>query len=203
MKKRVICLTGGIGAGKSAVADYLGELGAEVIDADLIGRELTSPGSPLLKDIFLAFGPEIRSDDGSLDRKALARMVFSDRKLLGRLNEITHPAIAAEIEKKISGSTAETICVVAPLLIESGHHDMGDAIWVVDAPLAQRVARVMKRDGGSRREVLMRIRAQAPAWKLKKLADVVIGNGGPPEDARVQVLRAWKDFKGVAADGIA
>lgn len=191
MDKRVICLTGGIGAGKSAVADYLGELGADIIDADLIGKVMTKPGSPILEGIFLAFGQALRREDGSLDRKGLARLVFSDRKLLRRLNSLTHPAIAAEIRKKISESTAEIVCVVAPLLVEAGQEDLGDVIWVVEAPLAERVSRVMRRDGAGRRDILLRMRAQAPPWKLKKSADVVIYNGSSPEATRSQVLAAW------------
>lgn len=194
MNKRVICLTGGIGAGKSAVSDYLGELGADVIDADLIGKAMTEPGSPILESIFLAFGQGLRREDGSLDRKGLARLVFSDRRLLRRLNGLTHPSIAGEIRKRISESAAEVVCVVAPLLIEAGQEDLGDVIWVVEAPLAERVARVMKRDGAGRRDILLRMRAQAPPWKLKKSADVVIDNGSSPEAARSQVLAAWRSL---------
>ena len=149
----IIGLTGGIGSGKSTVAEYIAQLGVPVIDSDRISRELVVPGSPALGEIAAAFGPEMILEDGTLDRSRLRRQVFADPQQRRRLEAILHPRIYAEMRRRIQALDTPYCVLVIPLLLETGATAMVDRVLVVDAPESLQRQRV-KRRGGMEDETL-------------------------------------------------
>lgn len=198
----VIGLTGNIGSGKSTVSRRLESLGAKVIDADRVAREVVIPGTPALKEIVRSFGPDILNSDGTLDRKKMGDIVFNDPGARAKLNGITHPrikeAIRLEIEKlnlHPDSCTCDGVVVLeAPLLIEVGLHHQVDEIWVVKIDKKEQVERLIERDDLTAEEARRRIAAQLPQEEKLKLARRVIDNSGDPEQAIKQVDRHWADF---------
>ena len=177
-------LTGGIASGKSAVAARFAERGLPVVDADVVAREVVEPGSDGLQEIALAFGDEVLSPDGALDRKKLAAAVFEDQRKLARLNAITHPRIAALSAKKLGDLAARgqpLACYEAALLVENGLADAFRPLVVVSAPLEAQVARAALRDAASAEHVRARIAAQRPLADKERLADVIVRNDGSLE----------------------
>src|SRR5262252_5280931 len=164
-RRRVIGLTGNIGSGKSTVARMLGELGADVIDADQVARDVVKPGLPAHDEIVAEFGREVLAADGTIDRKALGTRVFGDAAARLRLEAITHPRIAMETQRRIGASKAPVVVYEATLLVENGIHKALDGLIVVTAPETQQVARVVARDGLAADEVERRLAAQLPAAK--------------------------------------
>ncbi len=198
---RVIGLTGGIGSGKSAVARMFRDLGAEVIDADQVARDVVEPGQPALADLVAAFGPGILGPDGRLDRKRLGERVFADADARKRLNAITHPRIGAETARRIQALGAQGASVViyeAALLVENGLHAGLGGLVVVSAPEETQIARVVARDGLSEAEARARMAAQLPLAAKIAAATHVIDNSGPLEHTRRQVEQAWKHIRGSA-----
>jgi dephospho-CoA kinase len=203
---RVVGLTGGIASGKSTVARLLAQLGAVVIDADAIVHELQAPGSPLLAELARAFGPQILTAAGELDREALGALVFGDAQARERLNAIMHPRVAAEMLRRLASARERGAAVVVldiPLLFEGRRAGTGtgaavgfDATLVVAASEEQQVDRQMRRDGRSREEALRRVRAQMPLAEKKALADVVIDNSGSPEETERQLRRFYESISG-------
>lgn len=193
-------MTGGIGAGKSTVARILKELGAKVIDADMVARKVVEPGKPAWKEIKSVFGSQYLNPDGSIDRRALGNLIFNDEKARAKLNAITHPKIKAEIQKEIEVYRRQepqgVVVIEAPLLLEAGMEDMVDEIWVVTAPEEVRLERLVKRDNLSREEALKRIRAQLPEQVKFKYATRIIDTRGNLEATRVAVLAAWEELRG-------
>ncbi|MDH3521038.1 MAG: dephospho-CoA kinase [Myxococcales bacterium] len=195
----VIGLTGGIASGKSSVARIFEELGATVLDADAIVRELQSPGSPVLEEIAAAFGRELIRDDGSLDREALGAIAFGDEGARRRLNAIVHPRVAAEITQRVAAARAQGAAVIVidiPLLFETRDSaDSGveptqfDATVAVHVPQSLQIERQMLRDGCSRAQAEQRLRAQMPLDHKRSLADFTIDNAGTPEETERQVRR--------------
>jgi dephospho-CoA kinase len=184
---KVIGLTGQIGSGKSLAASLLEELGAAVIDADALAREVTAPGRPAYEEIVAAFGPGYLLAGGGLDRKALAALVFADEKARRRLNAITHPRIREEAKRLIAWYRAqgrELIVLEAALLIESGFNDMVDETWLITAPARQIYARVASRDGLSEAEIAARLEAQTPPKQQAGQADHIILNDGSEQSLR-------------------
>jgi dephospho-CoA kinase len=179
-----IGLTGGIGSGKSLVARRFAELGAPVIDTDLLAREIVEPGQPALEEIFGAFGSDLRRADGTLDRAALRARVFAQPGLRSRLEEITHPAIARAMEDRISALPEETayVVLVIPLLLEAGWRDRVDRVLVVDCPEQVQVQRVMQRDGIGADAASAMVRSQATRGQRLRAADDVIENDTPDLD---------------------
>jgi dephospho-CoA kinase len=191
----VIGLTGGIGTGKSAVARMLAELGAAVVDSDALAREVVAPGQPALAEIAAAFGPGVLAPDGSLDRRALGRIVFSDPAARRRLEAITHPRIREESARRVEAARAAGygVCVCdVPLLYEVGYDALGlyDEIWVVTAPEEVQLARVRARDGLDEAAARARLAAQWPLALKVRRADRVIDNGGSLAETRRQVEAA-------------
>jgi dephospho-CoA kinase len=194
---RIVGLTGGIASGKSTVARMLTELGAIVIDADAIVHELQAPGSPLLAEIIEAFGPQILTADGALDRPALGALVFSDAEARERLGSIVHPKVGAEMLRRIAAarsSGAALIVLDIPLLFEGRARGTGsaaqfalDATILATVPEEAQVERQMERDGCDREEALRRIRAQLPLEEKQRLADYVIDNSGSRAETERQV----------------
>ncbi len=203
---RVVGLTGGIGTGKSTVARLLAALGAVVIDADRIVHELQAPGTPLLARIRDAFGPEILRSDGALDRERLGRLVFADAASRKRLNELVHPAVGAEMVRRLAAARAAGAALVVldiPLLLEgraASRADPGRAktasdlvseVIVVYAREDQQLERQLARDGATPEHALERIRAQLPIEEKRKLADHVIDNSGSLADTERQVRELY------------
>lgn len=186
-------LTGGAGAGKSTVARRLAELGAVVIDADALAREVLEPGTDGLREVVRAFGEQVLRADGSLDRAALAAVVFADADRLRQLEQITHPRIAARTSELVTDAAADAVVVHdVPLLVEKGMAPAYDLVVVVDAPVEQRVRRLVAR-GMSEPDARARISAQATVEQRRAVADVWVDNGGSTDDLIEQVDRLWHD----------
>lgn len=187
----VLGLTGNIASGKSTVSEILRELGAKVIDSDLVYRELVGPGQPLLAELAAHFGNEIVATDGSLDRPALGKIVFSNSSALADLDRITHPAVIAEVSRRLTSIADGVVVLDAVKLIESGHAERCNAVWVVSTPPDEQVTRLMRRNTLSEEEARRRVAAQPPMAAKLARADLVIDNSGSLEQTRGQVLRAW------------
>jgi len=191
----VIGLTGGIGAGKSAVADFFSRRGATIIDTDVIAREVVTPPSPVLDALVAAFGREIIHADGTLDRPALAAAVFGHRDREAQLNRITHPAIRERTLAIIKAQPASAnVVVVVPLLFQSGFEAHCDTVVSVIAPRAQRVERVMRRDNVSSAQVDERMAAQLDDEEYERRADVVIRNDGDLAALERASSEAWTEL---------
>jgi len=193
-----IGLTGGIGSGKSMVAQRLRDLGAAVVDADAIAREATAPGAPAYAAIVGAFGQSVLCRDGSLDRKALAARVFADEAARRQLNALTHPHIRqrmAEEGARLAATPGVGVIVFdIPLLLETTDgSDLGlEGVVVVTAADAVRIARLTARDGLTPRDARQRLDAQMPLAQKVARADWVIDNNGSAEQTREQVLKLWE-----------
>ena len=184
-------LTGGIGAGKSTVAALLEERGAVVTSADEVARDVVSPGSDGLAAVVAEFGDGILAPDGSLDRSALGRLVFSDDLRRARLEEILLPLIAAEAWARMDTVPAGQVVVYdVPLLVEGQMQDMFDLVIVVEADLELRLERLSGR-GMNRDEALARIAVQATDEERRGVADVIVSNSGAIEDLSAEVDRLW------------
>jgi dephospho-CoA kinase len=197
---RVVGLTGGIGTGKSTVARMLAGLGAVVIDADAIVHELQGRGTPLLARIAESFGAEMLRPDGALDRERLAKLVFSDPAARKRLNELVHPAVGAEMLRRLEAARAAGVALVVldiPLLLEGRARaepgraktasDLVSEVIVVYAPESAQIERQVSRDGATPAHAAERVRAQLPIEEKRKLADHVIDNAGSLADTERQV----------------
>lgn len=190
-----IGLAGGIGSGKSEVAARLSELGADVIEADAVARELVAPGTPLLEKLVGEFGDGILRPDGSLDRRALAGIAFASDEALGALNESTRPPLVAEIVRRSEALERERpggiMVVDAALLVQWGVLDMFDVVLVVRAPEDVRVARLTAA-GLSEDDARARMRSQLGDEEMSAAADVVMDNDGTLEDLLRAVDAFWE-----------
>jgi dephospho-CoA kinase len=187
----VLGVTGNIASGKSTVVSMLRELGAHHIDADLVYRDLVGPGQPLLQTLVEHFGEGIVADDGGLDRKALGAIVFSDPDKLKELDALTHPAVIAETDRRADAIREGVIVMDAVKLIESGHHEVCDEVWLVTAPEEVQVQRVMARNNVDEAEARRRVAAQPPLEPKMAAADVIIDNSGTLDSLRLHVTDAW------------
>ncbi len=189
---KLIGLGGGIGSGKSSTSVLLAERGAIIVDADLIARQVVEPGGPVLSKLVERFGSEILSPEGTLDRKALADLVFPDPAAVKELNAITHPAIGREIERQIAEhhGTDRVVILDAPLLFDRDRPGMAARILVdVDEEIA--VQRLVTFRGFDEADARRRIAAQMSRTERRAKADFVIDNSGSPNDLRDQVEQAW------------
>lgn len=189
---KVIGLTGSAGTGKTTVARYLKTLGAEVIEADAVAKELTAPGKPLLAKIAAAFGPDFLSPEGSLDRAKLRRLIFSDQAARNRLNEITHPEIIAAIKKWLAElhkrpHPPQVSVIEAPLLLETGLDHVVDEVWVVIAEREAVIRRIVARDRIPPEQAQAVIAAQMAQEEKVRRAHRVIDNSGEFNRTREQV----------------
>ncbi|NLY71848.1 MAG: dephospho-CoA kinase [Clostridiales bacterium] len=176
---KLIGLTGGIGTGKSTVSEYLIELGYKVIDADKISREIVEPNSETLNKIAKEFGDEILLQDGSLNRKKLADIVFSDPDKKALLDSIMHTKIIdIIIERAKSYDNEKFVFLDVPLLYETNMDELVDMVWVVDADEETRINRIMIRDKLTREQAIDRINNQMSQSEKVKKADYVIDNSG-------------------------
>lgn len=181
-------LTGGIGSGKSTVSARFAELGAEVIDADAITRELQAPGQPTLAAMVERFGPGILRPDGSLDRQHVADLVFGDADALADLNAIVHPAVGQEIGRRLAAlaDTDRVVILDVPLLVESGRDDLV-ALIVVDVDPEVAVRRLVEHRGFREDDARARMARQVTRAERTARADLVIDNHGSVDDLRGQV----------------
>ncbi|WP_277210483.1 dephospho-CoA kinase [Isoptericola croceus] len=190
-----IGLTGGIAAGKSVAARRLRELGAVVIDHDLLAREAVAPGSVGLAEVAEAFGEQMIAPDGALDRPALGRLVFDDPAARERLERIVHPQVrrlAAEQEAAAGAADPRAVVVHdVPLLVETGQAERFHLLAVVDAPAAQRVGRLVNGRSLTEAEARSRVAAQADDEERLAVADVVLDGAGTPDELRAQVDELW------------
>lgn len=185
-------LTGGIGSGKSTVSALLEERGAVVVDADRIVRSLQEPGEPVFEAMCEAFGPSIVADDGSLDRQAVADLVFGDDEALKTLNGIVHPAVGAAIAERLVelAETDEVVILDIPLLVESGRDDMA-AVIVVDVDPEIALQRLVEHRGFSEEDARSRMARQVSREDRLAKADVVLDNSGTLEHLETQVDALW------------
>jgi dephospho-CoA kinase len=190
----MVGLTGGIGAGKSAVADRLAAHGALVIDADLLARESVAPGTDGLAEVVATFGDQVQAADGSLDRPALARRVFGDDVARRRLEGIIHPRVRERTAQLVAAAPSDAVIVNdVPLLVEAGLAGAYEIVIVVLADEEVRLARLTRDRGMSRDEALARIRAQASDEQRRAVADVVIVNNGTLDELHRRVDEVWRD----------
>ena len=188
-----IGLTGGIGSGKSTVAALLAERGARVVDADRIAREVLEPGTPGLAAVVAEFGAGVLTDAGSLDRPALAAVVFADPAARARLDAVVHPLVRARAAEALASAPEDAVVVQdVPLLVETGQAGSYDLVLVVEADETIRVERLVER-GLTAEDARARIASQATDEQRRAVADVVLRNDGDRTELTAQVDRFWAE----------
>ena len=191
----IIGLTGGFGTGKSYVAGIFRSLGAKVIDADLLAHDSIKRGSSAYKKVVALFGPSVLKAGREIDRPKLGRLVFGDKRLLKRLDEIIHPEVISEIKKKLrQTSKGDVVVIDAPLLIEAGLAGMVDELVVVACPKSEQIRRCMRKFGVDKKEVLKRVKSQISLTKKIKMADYVVNNNGPKAETREAAKKIWRQI---------
>lgn len=191
---KVIGVTGGIGSGKSTIAKILYDLGASIIDADKIAREITTKGQPIMEEIVGYFGPGVLDEEGELARKKLSEIVFTDSKKIEVLNSITHKYIADKIKEelnKLEEAKAEIVVLDAPLPVKHGFLDVVDEVWVVIVNKDIRIKRIMERNNITDEEALARIKMQKDDEEYLKLADEIINNDGSVEELEKSIAKLY------------
>jgi len=200
----IVGLTGGVASGKTAVSEALREEGAYIIDADQIARELVQPHRPAWNEIIRTFGKDILRGDGSIDRKKLADKIFVDPSQRKLLNQILHPLITGEMDRRtieIGQKNPEAIVVIdAPLLVEVGYHRRTDKLIVVISTQAEQIERLKVRDGIDSEAALRIVFSQMPVEEKVKLADFVIRNEGSLAETRERAKEVFRELKKIAFD---
>jgi len=190
----LVGLTGGIGSGKSTVAGLLARRGAVVVDADALAREVVEPGKPAFDAIVERFGAEVVAEDGTLDRSALAAIVFEDEEARKDLEAITHPAIGEEFTERVTSVPGDAVVVMdVPLLVETKRRSY-DVTVVVEASRETRLARLEQR-GVSRSDARARMAHQASDEERRAVADILIDNSGDEATLRSEVDRVWAELQ--------
>ncbi|WP_340380959.1 dephospho-CoA kinase [Streptomyces sp. SS7] len=188
-------LTGGIGAGKSEVSRLLVECGAVLIDADRIAREVVAPGTPGLAAVVDAFGADVLTADGSLDRPGLGSIVFADPEKLAVLNSIVHPLVGARSRALESAAPEDAVVVHdVPLLTENGLAALYDLVIVVDAGTDTQLDRLVRLRGMTEEDARARMAAQATREQRRKIADIVIDNDVPLPELERRVKDVWAEL---------
>ncbi|RQR39019.1 dephospho-CoA kinase [Burkholderia sp. Bp9142] len=196
-----IGLTGGIGSGKTTVADMFAARGTSLVDTDLIAHRITAPAGLAMPAIEHAFGPDFVAADGSLDRAKMRALIFSDDDARRRLEAITHPLIRAETDREAREAQGPYVIFVVPLLVESGNWKArSDRVLVVDCPVETQIARVMRRNGFTREQVEAIIARQATREaRLAAADDVIVNDATTPEALAAQVDALHQRYLGFAA----
>jgi dephospho-CoA kinase len=201
----IVGLTGGIGSGKSTVADRLVERGAALVDTDQIAHALTAPGGAAIDALRAAFGDHAIAPDGRMDRAAMRDRVFSDPQARKTLESILHPLIRAHTDAGVDQARAQGapyVLVAVPLLVEGGRaKERFSRILVVDCPEAVQIERVMRRSGLPREQVLAILAAQASRAQRQAVADDLIDNSGPPEALNPQIEALDARYRSLSAAG--
>ena len=190
----LIALTGGIASGKSTVAEIWRNLGALVIDADELAREVVEIGKPGLAKLVEVFGESILNPDGSLNRKRLGDIVFSNVESRRQVEEILHPLISAEFERQASASATEHVVYAIPLLVESNGKYRFDRICTISAPEAVRVGRLVRYRGFNEADAWARVRSQVDDGQREQIADVVIQSDCTLSELEASARAAWKEL---------
>jgi dephospho-CoA kinase len=194
-----IGLTGGIGTGKSAVVRILAELGAPVIDADKVGHAVYLPGEAAYRDVVETFGTDVVAFDGTIDRRRLGALVFSDPDALRRLNAIVHPRIRERLRTMVRAmrerGERHPIVIEAAVLIEAGWEGLCQEVWLVTASEAQVMGRLERERGLHPDDIRRRINAQMAEQERRKHATVLIENNGTLEQLREKVTALWRDVR--------
>ncbi len=191
---KVIGLTGGIGSGKSTVSQLLAELGAVIIDADKIGHETFKPGTEAWRDVVAAFGEQILTPNGEIDRKKLGEVVFDHPESLARLNQMMHPRMYETVQAKIEECRQQGAAVAvleAAALIEANWTSLADEVWIVTAAESVVLERLKRQRGLAEEQTRARIRSQLSPEERLKHADVVIDNTGGLDELRGKIKALW------------
>src|SRR6056297_577924 len=196
----VIALTGGVASGKTAVSDRFAELGVPVIDTDVIAREVVASGSGGLAAIEAAFGSDMITAEGTLDRPALRRKIFDEPGARTRLEDILHPRIAEQARRQLSTLQAPYAILVVPLLIESGMFSNADRVLVVDVPEDVQIERLMARDSASREQAEAMLAAQASRDQRLARADDIIENTGTLAELNARVDELDRKYRDLSAN---
>lgn len=194
---KVIGLTGGIASGKSTVSSIIRELGADIIDVDIIARNVVRKGEIAYNKIVQSFGEDILLPSGEINRKKLGSIVFADKGKLDLLNSITHPEIARTIKEQLDGLRQKgigTAVVDAAILIEMGLQGLVDSVWLVIVNRETQIKRLIERDKFAYADAINRINAQFTNEEKSKYADVIIDNNKSLEEVRSTVTELWNKF---------
>lgn len=189
-----VALTGGIASGKSTVAEIFRELGAQIIDTDIIAREIVQPGMPALDQIRHEFGDTVFQDNGELDRAALRRIVFADDDARQRLEAITHPLIQDETVRQAAHASGDYQIIVVPLLVNSSLRDFVDRILVVDCDEQTQIQRLIERDAESEGQARRMLAAQSTPEERLAIADDVVRNEGGRTETFEQVQTLHRKY---------
>ncbi|MBN3214946.1 dephospho-CoA kinase [Pectobacterium polaris] len=195
----IVALTGGIGSGKSTVADEFAKLGATIVDADIIARQVVEPGKPALDAIRLRFGDAMLNTDGSLNRAALRQRIFSSPEEKQWLNNLLHPLIHQETQAQFQAESALYILWVVPLLVENGLQQRAQRVLVVDVDKETQLARTLARDGISRQQAENILAAQATREQRLAYANDIIDNSRCPNELAPQVAELHRQYLELAA----
>lgn len=197
----IIGLTGGIASGKTTVANMFIDLGIEVVDADIVAREVVEPGTPALQQISEHFGQSVLSPDGSLDRKALRNIIFSDEQAKTWLNNLLHPLIRNTIVEQLQNTTSPYSILVAPLLLENNMQTLVSRVLVVDTEISTQIERTIARDNSDISQAKAIISAQIARDKRLALADDVIKNNGMINNLTNDVKKLHDGYLACIQDG--
>ena len=196
----VVAITGGIGSGKTTVANQFAALGIEVVDADLIAREVVAPGTPALDAITSHFGPEILTEQGLLDRRVLRERIFSDPAAKSWLNALLHPIIRSEMLRQCAAVSSPYCLLVVPLLVENRLTELADRVLVIDVDEATQIERTCRRDGVSREQAQAILASQANRSERLAMADDVLDNqSGTTETIRARILALHETYLAFAS----
>ncbi len=194
----VVALTGGIGSGKTTACRLFETLGTPIIDADLIARSLVEPGEPALDEITQQFGSSVLTTKGTLDRKRVRQLIFSDREKRHLLESILHPRIRREMVRRIAELTTPYCIVAIPLLVESGQIEIADRVLVIDTTESEQLQRVIERDEQAKEAVAAIISSQASRAARLALADDIIDNSGDIGHLQAQVESYHQKYLSIA-----
>ena len=196
----VVAITGGIGSGKTTIANQFAALGIEVVDADLIAREVVAPGTPALAAIVNHFGPEILTEQGLLDRRVLRERIFSDPAAKSWLNALLHPIIRSEMLRQCAAVSSPYCLLVVPLLVENRLTELADRVLVIDVDEATQIERTCRRDGVSREQAQAILASQANRSERLAMADDVLDNqSGTTETIRARILALHETYLAFAS----
>ncbi|CAD7493102.1 dephospho-CoA kinase [Aeromonas dhakensis] len=196
----VVAITGGIGSGKTTVANQFAELGIEVVDADIIAREVVEPGTPALAAIAAHFGANVIAPDGRLDRRQLRERVFTNPQAKGWLNALLHPLIRSEMQRQCAAARSPYCLLVVPLLVENRLTALANRVLVIDVDEATQIERTCRRDGVSREQAEAILAAQASRTERLAAADDVLDNrNGTPEAIKSRIFALHETYLAFAS----
>ena len=192
-KTKCVVVTGGIACGKTVVTNFFKELGVEIYDTDIISREVTAKGQPLLSDLAQRFGTDILDAQGELNRRALRLKVFNNQEALNALNALTHPAIMNELRHRIDASLAPYVLAVIPLFFEGHHQNIADRVLVIDVNEQTQLQRLIKRDGMDEDTARKMVASQVPrSFRRSHADDLIETDDGNLDEIREAVIKLHK-----------